>query len=187
MTPEGAEILDRYRKLRNQAESLRAEIDAVRARTREQLSKVSELEAAARMAKGRYQQVLPKHVAGNLDEHVAKAAKEELATAEADLAEGKGLLQALQSELPKLQGQIPNAADLEAARRAAWEAIWRDLQAQVPNEVPHLVARMYAALLAFRSDAPYSAALAALCPDPPTREDCARLIEQLAGQYSIPL
>ena len=187
MTPEGAETLDRYRQLRNQAEGLRAEIDTLRARTREQLRKVGELEAAARRAKLHYQQVLPKHVAGNLDEHAAKGAKEELATAEADLAEGKGLLQALQTALPKLQGQIPNAADLEAARRAAWEAIWRDLQAQVPDEVPRLVARMYAALLAYQPDAPYSAALAALCPHPPSREDCARLIEQLAGQYSIPL
>lgn len=187
MTPEGAEILDRYRKLRQQAESLRAGIDAVRARIREQLNKVGELEAAARRAKGRYQQVLPEHVAGNLDEQVAKAAKEELATAEADLAEGKGLLQALQTELPKLQSQIPVPADLEGARRAAWEAIWRDLQAQVPNEVPHLVASMYAALLAYKPDAPYSAALSALCPDPPSRDDCARLVEQLAGQYSIPL
>ena len=187
MTPEGAEILDRYRRLRKQADSVRAEIETVRARIREQLQKVGEREGAARRAKVHYQQVLPKHVAGNLDEHMAKTAKEELATAESDLAEGKGLLQALQLELPALQGQIPNAADVEAARRATWEAIWRDLQAQVPKEVPHLVARMYAALLAYQPGAPYSAALAALCPHPPTRDECARLIEQLAGQYSIPL
>ncbi|MBI3003145.1 MAG: hypothetical protein HYY54_05950 [candidate division NC10 bacterium] len=187
MTPEGAESLDRYRKLRQTAEGLRAEIDTVRARIREQLTRVAEVEVAARRAKARYQQVLPKQVAGNLGEDVARAAKEELAAGEADLAEAKGLLQALQLELPKLEVQIPNAANVEAARRAAWEAIWRDLQAQVPREVPHLVAKMYAALLAFQPDAPYSAALAALCPDPPRRDDCAPLIEQLAGQYSIPL
>lgn len=187
MTPQGAEILDRYRKLRQHAERLRAEIESVRARIREQLNKVGELEAAARGAKVRYQQVLPKQLAGSLDEHVAKTVKEEIATAEANLAEAKGLLKALEAELPKLQSQIPVAADLDVARRAAWEAIWRDLQAQVPPAVPQLVAGMYAALLAYKPDAPYSAALAAVCPDPPTREDCARLLEQLAGQYSIPL
>ena len=187
MTPEGAEVLDRYRELRKHVEGLRAGVDTVRARIREQLAKFAELEVAARRAKTRYQQVLPKHVAGNLDEQVAKAAKEELAKAEADLAESKALLQALETELPKLQGQVPNSANLEAARRAAWEAIWRDLKAQVPNEVAHVVARIYAALLAYQPDAPYSAALAALCPDPPSREDCRPLIEQLAGQYSIPL
>lgn len=187
MIPEGAEALDRYRKLRHHAESLRAEIDAVRAGIREQLNKVGELEAAARRAKARYQQVFSKDVAGSLDDRAANAAREELAAAEAVLAETKGLLQALQTRLPKLQSQIPVPADLETARRAAWEAIWRDLQAQVPTEIPHLVASMYAALLAYKPDAPYAAALAALCPDPPTREDCARLIEQLAGRYSIPV
>lgn len=187
MTTEGAAILDRYRKLRQHAEGLRAEIDTVRARIREQLNKVGELEAAARGAKVRYQQVLPKQVAGNLDGQMANAAKEEIATAEADLAEAKGLLQALQTELPKLQSQLPVAADLDVARRAAWEAIWRDLQSQVPPTVPQLVAGMYAALLAYKPDAPYAAALAAVCPDPPTREDCARLLKQLADQYSIPL
>lgn len=187
MTPEGAEALDRYRGLRKHVESLRAGIDTVRARIREQLTKVADLEVAARRAKAHYQQVLPKHVAGNLDEQVAKAAKEELATTEADLAESRALLQALETELPKLQGQIPNSANLEAARRAAWEAIWRDLKAQVPNEVPHVVARIYAALLAYQPDAPYSAALSALCPDPPSREDCRPLMQQLAEQYSIPL
>src|SRR5207247_11277741 len=109
-----------------------------------------------------------------------------ICSAEGDLAEAKGVLQALQTELPRLTGEMPRAAVLETARRAAWEAILLDLQAQVPKEVPNLVARIYVALLASRPDAPYSAALAALCPDPPRKQDCLRTAEQLAKEYGIP-
>ena len=186
MTHQGTEALDEYRSLAKQADSLRAKLDAAKARIRGLLERVSELEGGSRKAKRRFQQVLPKHVAGNMAEEVAKAAKQDLATAEGDLAEAKGVLQALQTELPKLNGEMPRAAVLEAARRAAWEAIWQDLQAQVPKEVPQLVARIYVALMAARPDAPYSAALAALCPDPPRKQDCLRIAEQLAKEYAIP-
>ena len=186
MTHQGTEALDEYRSLAKQADSLRAKLDAAKARIRGLLERVSELEGGSRKAKRRFQQVLPKHVAGNMAEEVAKAAKQDLATAEGDLAEAKGVLQVLQTELPKLNGEMPRAAVLEAARRAAWEAIWQDLQAQVPKEVPQLVARIYVALMAARPDAPYSAALAALCPDPPRKQDCLRIAEQLAKEYAIP-
>ena len=186
MTHQGTEALDEYRSLAKQADSLRAKLEAAKARIRGLLERVSELEGGSRKAKRRYQQVLPKHVAGNMAEEVAKAAKQDLATAEGDLAEAKGVLQALQTELPRLNGEMPRAAVLEAARRAAWEAIWQDLQAQVPKEVPQLVARIYVALLAARPDAPYSAALTAIFPDPPRKQDFARLTEQLAKEYGIP-
>ena len=140
-----------------------------------------------RKAKRRYQQVLPKHVAGNMAEEVARGAKQDLATAEGDLAEAKGVLQALQTELPKLNGELPKPVVLESARRAAWEAIWQDLQAQVPKEVPQLVSRIYAALMAARPDAPHSAAMTAIFPDPPRKQDSARILEQLAKEYGIPL
>lgn len=186
MTHQGTEALDEYRSLAKQADSLRAKLEAAKARIRGLLERVSELEGGSRKAKRRYQQVLPKHIAGNMAEEVAKAAKQDLATAEGDLAEAKGVLQALQTELPRLNGEMPRAAVLEAARRAAWEAIWQDLQAQVPKEVPQLVARIYVALLAARPDAPYSAALTAIFSDPPRKQDCARLTEQLAKEYGIP-
>lgn len=186
MTHQGTEAVDEYRSLSKQADSARAKVEAAKTRIRGLLERASELEGGARRAKRRFQQLLPKHVAGTMAEDMAKAAKQDLATAEADLAEAKGVLQALQTELPKLHGEMPRAAVVEAARRAAWEAIWLDLQAQVPKEVPNLVARIYVALLASRPDAPYSAALATLCPDPPRRQDYARLIEQLAKEYAIP-
>jgi hypothetical protein len=161
-------------------------IEAVKARTREQIDKVSELEASARMARLRYQHLL-KQSAGTLDQEMATVAKTELATAEANLAEGQGILQGLQRELPQLQTQMPSAADVDAARRAAWEAIWMDLRQQVPKEMLQLVTRTYAALLAYKNDAPYATALASLFPDPPTRQECARLTEEMAREYSIPL
>lgn len=186
MTHQGTEALDEYRSLANQADSLRAKLEAAKARIRGLLERASDLEGGARRAKRRYQQLLPKHVAGNMAEEVARGAKQDLATAEGDLAEAKGVLQALQTELPKLNGEMPRAATLETARRAAWEAILLDLQAQLPKEVPQLVARIYVALLASRRDAPYSAALTALCPDPPRKQDCLRIAEQLAKEYGIP-
>ena len=186
MNHQGQEAVDEYRSLAKQADSLRAKLEAAKARIRGLLERVSELEGGARKAKRRYQQVLPKHVAGNMAEEIARGAKQDLGSAEGDLAEAKGVLQALQTELPRLTGEMPRAAVLETARRAAWEAILLDLQAQVPKEVPNLVARIYVALLASRPDAPYSAALAALCPDPPRKQDCLRTAEQLAKEYGIP-
>jgi len=186
MTHQGQEAVDEYRNLAQQADSLRAKLEAAKARIRGLLERVSELEGGARKAKRRYQQALPKHVAGNMAEEVARGAKQDLGSAEGDLAEAKGVLQALQTDLPKLNGEIPRAAALETARRAAWEAIWQDLQAQVPKEVPHLLARIYVALMAARPDAPYSAALMTIFPDPPRKQECGRLLEQLAKEYGIP-
>lgn len=186
MNHQGTEALDEYRNLAKQAESLRARLDAAKARIRGLLDRVSELEGVERKAKRRYQQVLPKHVAGNMAEEVARGAKQDLATAGGDLAEAKGVLQALQTELPKISGEMPKPAVLEAARRAAWEAIWQDLQSQIPKEVPQLLSRVYVALMAARPDAPYSAALTSIFPDPPRKQDCTRILEQLAKEYGIP-
>ncbi|MGH7166304.1 MAG: hypothetical protein ACREIS_12360 [Nitrospiraceae bacterium] len=185
MSPEQGGILDRYRTLWRQAESQRAKAEELKTRSRELSARVSELESAVRLARGHYQQVLPRHVAGQGDEHTVNKAKEDLAQAEADLAEAKGMFQALQAQLPKVESQIPSAGEVELARRAAWEVIYRDLLAQVPKEVPQLLAKIYAALLEHHRDAAFPVALLAMCPEPPSRRQCAQLIEQLAAAYDI--
>jgi hypothetical protein len=186
MGPECAASLDRYRNLWNRLQTVRASVEACKGRIREQLELVSKLDGAARVAKLRYQDVLTRSC-GTGDEQTTGRAKAELAAAEGDLAEAQGRLQGLQGELPKLEGQRPNAAELEAARRSAWEAIWQDLRNNVPQETQQLVARTYAALLAYKPDAAYSMAISALFSAPPTRQECASLAEQLAREYSIPL
>lgn len=186
MSPECAADLDRYRGLWNRLQTVRASVEACKARIREQLELVSALDAAGRVAKRRYQDVL-KQAGSTGDEPTTASAKAELAAAEANLAEAQGKLQILQAELPKLEGQRPNPGELDAARRSAWEAIWRDLLKNVSQETQQLVARTYAALLAYKSDAAYSMAISALFSVPPTRQECASLTEQLAREYSIPL
>jgi len=107
MNHQGQEAVDEYRSLAKQADSLRAKLEAAKARIRGLLERVSELEGGARKAKRRYQLVLPKHVAGNMAEEIARGAKQDLGSAEGDLAEAKGVLQALQTELPRLTGEKP--------------------------------------------------------------------------------
>lgn len=186
MSPEQVGILERYRTLWRQAESQRAKAEALKTRSRDQSARVSQLESAVRLARNHYQQILSKHMAGQVDEHIVNKAKEDLAHAEADLAEAKGMLQALQAELPKVVAQIPSAGDLEIARRAAWEVVYRDLLTQVPKEAHQLVAKIYAALLVHHPDAGFSSALLAMCPEPPTRRQCTQLSEELAAAYDIP-
>jgi len=185
MSPEQGGILDRYRTLWRQAQSQRAKAEELKSRSRELSARVSQLESAVRLARGHYQQVLPRHVAGHVDEHTVNKAKEDLAHAEADLAEAKGTFQALQGELPKVAAQIPSVGEIELARRAAWEVIYRDLLAQVPKEVPQLMAKIYAALLEHHPDATFSVALLAMCPEAPSRRQCTELTEQLAAAYDI--
>jgi transposase len=185
MSPECTAALERYRSLWNRAESGRASIEATKARIREQLEKLTRLDGAARKARLNYQEVL-KEVGSALDEKGAPE-KADLGTANANLAEAQGRLQSLQAELPKLQAQIPNAGELDATRRAAWEAIWRDLMNKLPTEIQQLVAQTYAALLAHKTDASYSMALASLFSAPPGRQECSRLTQQLAAEYSIPI
>ncbi len=185
MSLEQDGILERYRTLWRQAQSQRAKVEDLKTRSREESTRVSQLESAVRLARSHYQQVLPRHVAGHLDEQTVNKAKEDLARAEADLAEAKGIFQALQAELPKAQAQIPTAGEIDIARKAAWEVIYRDLLTQVPKEVPQLVAKIYAALLEHHPEATFPLALLAMCPEPPSRRLCTELTEQLAATYNI--
>ena len=185
MSPEEDAILNRYRALWKQAESLRAKAEELKTRSREQSARVTQLESAVRQARDHYQQVLPRHLAGQMDEDTVTKAKENLARAETNLAEARVMFQTLQADLPKVQGKIPSAGEIELARRAAWEVIYRDLLAQVPQEMPQFAAKLFAALLVHHPTAPFSAAVLAMCPEPPRRE-CTQLTEQLAAVYDIP-
>jgi hypothetical protein len=184
MTPEGMAILDRYRSLRKLADAATAALDLTQARTRDHMEKVNQFEAAARTARAEYQARLKQ--AGTNDPGTM-AAKTALAKAEATLAEGLGILQTLRAEVPKLQGQMPSRGDLEVARKNAWEAIWEDLRSNISPDLQQFVGQSYAALVAYKVDAPYSVALSSLFPTPPTRQECTRLTEELARLYSIPL
>lgn len=185
MSLEQDGTLERYRTVRRRAESQRAKVEELKTSTRELSARISQLESAVRLARGHYQQVLPRHVAGQVDELTVTKAKDDLARVEADLAEARGMFQALQAELPKAQAQIPSVGEMELARRAAWEVIYRDLLAQVPRDVPQLVAKIYAALLEHHPEATFSVALLAMCPEAPSRRQCTELTEQLAAAYHI--
>src|SRR5207247_9758279 len=106
MNHQGQEAVDEYRSLAKQADSLRAKLEAAKARIRGLLERVSELEGGARNAKGSYQLVLPKHVAGNMAEEIARVAKQDLGSAEGVLTVAKVVLQALQNELSKFNNDI---------------------------------------------------------------------------------
>jgi hypothetical protein len=179
-------ILDHYRSLCKQAGDHKANIQDLKSRIREQMQKVSHLDAAARDAKNRYQKSLLGQGGGGTEESVATPVKQEVANTEADLTEAKTILQALESELPKLDGGRPDATTIEAAKRAAWEAIARHLQSQVPAGIDQLVVRIFAATLGFRPDAPFSVALSAVCPVELRREKCEPVADQLAKEYNIP-
>ena len=82
----------------------------------------------------------------------------------------RGILGALQAELPKLEASALNPADIEDAQGAAWDSVARDFQAQVPNEINELVNRSSAATLRNHPDASFSVALVAICPTIPARQ-----------------
>jgi hypothetical protein len=184
MTPEGMAILDRYRSLRKLGDAVTAALELNLARTRDQMEKVNQFEAAARKARAEYHVAL-NQAGTNHPETIA--AKAQLAKAEATLAEGQGILQTLRAEVPKLQGQMPSRGEIEVARKNAWEAIWEDLRSNISSDLQQFVGQSYAALVAYKVDAPYSVALSSLFPAPPTRQECTRLTEELARLYSIPL
>ncbi len=187
MSAEVAAVLSQYRNLCREAEANRAKMQSVKARKREQMEKINELEIAVRGAKNRYQQTLNRQVAGEAEESVVKRVKEEVANVEADLAEAKGTLEALKAELPRLEGAPPTASDVKRAKWAAWDAIARDLKAQVPPEINELAAKIYAATLIHHPDASFSVALTAIYPTPPGRQRCSGLAVQLAKEYNIPM
>ena len=187
MSAEVAAVLSQHRNLCREAEANRAKVQGVRARTREQLEKVMELEATARGAKNRYQQTLKRQMTGEAEEDVVKRAREDVVNVEADLTEARGTLGALKAELAKLEGAPRTASDVERAKWAAWDAIARDLKAQVPPEINELAANIYAATLIHHPDASLSVALTAICPNPPGRQQCSELAVQLAKEYNIPI
>ena len=176
-------ILERYRTLCKQADDHTANVQDLKSRIREQMEKVSHLDAAARDAKNRYQKAL---AASGAEESALNAVKQEVANTEADLTEAKAILQSLEAELPKVSAGRPDAATIDSARRAAWEAIARHLQAQVPTGIDQLVVKIFAATLGFRPDAPFSVALSAVCPVELRREKCEPVTDQLAKEYNIP-
>ena len=104
MSADDSAILEQYRNLCGEAEANRAKIQSMKARTREQLEKVTELEVAARGAKNQYEQTLKRQMAGEAEEDVVKRAREDVVNVEADLTEASGTLGALKAELPKLGG-----------------------------------------------------------------------------------
>ncbi len=187
MSAELAAVLSQYRNLCRKAEANRAKVQGVRARMREQLEKVTELETTARGAKNRYKQTLNRQVAGEAEESVVKRVKRKVVNVEADLIEAKGTLEALKAELPRLAVAAPDALNTERAKWAAWDAIARDLTAQVPPKINELAAKIYAATLIHHPDAPFSVALLAICPTPPGRNRCSELAVQLAKEYNIPM
>ena len=187
MSAEVAAVLSQHRNLCREAEANRAKVQGVRARMREHMEKINELETTVRGAKNRYQHTLNRQVAGEAEENVVKRAKEEVANVEADLAEAKGTLEALKAELPRLEEAAPDGLDAERAKWAAWDAISQDLKAQVPQKTHELVVKIYAATLIHHHDAPFSVALTAICPAPPGRQRCSELAVQLAKRYNIPV
>ncbi len=186
MSAEVAAVLSQHRNLCREAEANRAKVQGVRARMREHMEKINELETTVRGAKNRYQHTLNRQVAGEAEENVVKRAKEEVANEEADLAEAKGTLEALKAELPRLAA-APDGLDAERAKWAAWDAISQDLKAQVPQKTHELVVKIYAATPIHHHDAPFSVALTAICPAPPGRQRCSELAVQLAKRYNIPV
>ena len=186
MSAEDAAILEHYRSLCKQADEHTVNVQNLKTRIREQMEKVSGLDAAARDAKNRYQKSLAEQGVGSAEESVANPAKQEVATIEGDLTEAKAILRALEAELPKLGAGRPDAAIVENARRAAWEAIARHLRAQVPHGIDELVVKIFAATLGYRPEAPFSLALSAVCPVELRREKCEPVTEQLAKEYNIP-
>ncbi len=189
MSSEDAQILERYRTLRNRVDEQKAQVRALKAQVCDQLETVAQLEVAARQARKRYPSLSTRQGVGARegDTSGGEAGKHEVGTTEADLVEANALLCSLEAELPKMQSGAFDAAEIDSARRAAWEAIARDLQARIPEGLEELIGKLFAATLQFRPQASFPVALASVCPVELRREQCPPLLEQLALEYSIPL
>ncbi len=189
MSSEDVQILERYRTLRKRVDDQKAQVQELKAQVRDQLEKVGELEVAARKAKNRYQSrsTRPGVGGGEGDTSGVDAGKHEVGTTEADLVEARTVLCGLEAYLPKMRSGAFDAAEIDSARRAAWEAIARDLKAQIPEGLDELIGKVFAATLEFRPQASFSVALASVCAVELRREQCPPLLEQLAQEYRIPL
>ncbi len=186
MRPEDAKVLDRYRTLFRNAQARKARVQEIKARIRQQTNKISGLESSAREAKNRYHETLSQLVTSGMDEPLESGNKEEVAKLEGDLAEARGISHGLEAELPRLEATIPNDAEIDRAKRDAWNAVARDLEKKIPRELTDFVAKFYAAMLNHYPEAAFSAALVALCPAPPARQACAELTKALSEEYNIP-
>lgn len=189
MSSEDVQILERYRTLRKRVDEKKAHVQKLKAKIGDQLEQVSQLEVAARQARNRYQSLSIRHGVGGRegDTSGVDAGKHEVGTTEADLVEATTLLCGLEAELPKMRSGAFDAAEIDSARRAAWEVVVRDLQAQIPEGLDQLIGKVFAATLEFRPQASFPVALASVCPVELRREQCPPLLEQLAQEYSIPL
>ncbi len=189
MSSEDVHILERYRTLRKRVDEQKAQVQKLKAQIRDQLERVDQLDVAARQAKNRYQSISARQGVGGRegDTSGVDADKHDVGTTEADLVEARTLLCGLEAELPKMRSGAFDAAEIDSARRAAWEAIARDLQAQIPKGLDELIGKVFAATLEFRPQASFPVALASVCPVELRRDQCPSLLEQLAQEYSIPL
>lgn len=186
MNGDDAAALEQYRKLQQKAEHDRKRILEVKAQIREQMDRMSALEATARDSRREYHRML-RQEAGETSENASVVeAKRAFASREADLAESRAMLESLEAELPNLEASFPNQTEMDGARRAAWLAISRDLQARVPKETHEIVAKAYAALLQHNPEATFHMVLTAVFSSAPTRQECGRLVEQLAKEYMVP-
>ncbi len=189
MSSEDVQILERYRTLRKRIDDQKALVQELKAQVRDQLEKVGQLEVAARKAKNRYQSISTLQGVGGQegDTSDVDAGKLEVGTTEADLVEARTLLCGLEADIPKMRSGAFDAAEIDSARRAAWEVIVRDLQAQIPDGLDELIGKVFAATLEFRPQASFPVALASVCPVELRREQCPPLLEQLAQAYRSPL
>ncbi len=189
MSSEDVQILERYRTLRKRVDERKAQVQELKAQVRDQVEKVGQLEVAARQAKNRYQSISTRQGVGGQERDTSgvDAGKHEVGTTEADLVEARTLLCGLEADLPKMRSGVFDAAEINSARRAAWEVIARDLQAQIPDGLDELIGKVFAATWEFRPQASFPMALASVCPVELRRDQCPPLLEQLAQEYSIPL
>ena len=186
MRPEDAKVLERYRTLFRNAQARKARVQEIKARIREQGNRISGLDSSARDARIRFDETLSQLMASGMTEPLDAGNKEEVAKLEGDLAEARGILRGLEAELPRLEATIPNDAEIDRAKRDAWNVVARDLETKIPRELTDFVAKFYAAMLNHYPEAAFSAALVALCPAPPARQACAELTKALSEEYNIP-
>ena len=186
MRPEDAKVLERYRTLFRNAQARKARVQEIKARIREQGNRISGLDSSARDARIRFDETLSQLMASGMTESLDAGNKEEVAKLEGDLAEARGILRGLEAELPRLEATIPNDAEIDRAKRDAWNVVARDLETKIPRELTDFVAKFYAAMLNHYPEAAFSAALVALCPAPPARQACAELTKALSEEYNIP-
>ena len=186
MNGDDAAALEQFRNLQQKAERDRKRILEVKAQIREQTDRLGALEATARDARREYHRMLRQDVGETGENASIMEAKRAFASKEADLAESRAILESLEAELPKLEASFPNHTEMDGARRAAWLAISRDLQARVPKDTHEILAKAYAALLQHNPEATFNMVLTAIFSSAPTRQECGRLVEQLATEYTVP-